>query len=63
MKDITDHPDYDPADFEKKCCNGSGLIEVNGEVESCPTCEAIIKKYQGYWGDESPNRTGDDIPF
>ena len=63
MKDVIDHPDYDPADFEGKCCNGSGLVEINGEVVGCPKCTAIIKKYSCYEPTVWPLNIDDSLPF
>jgi len=65
MPDVTDHPEYDPADFERDmlCCHGTGLIEVRGEVEQCPFCQAIIEKYRDYLPKQEGKPDKDGIPF
>ena len=61
-----DHPEYDPADFQKNCCDGLGLVEKNSEAIPCPHCEFMLKKYDGYlpvWSEIQKDRLNEAVPF
>lgn len=47
----------------ERCCNGSGLIEVDGNVTSCPVCEAEIQKIKKKYPAPEPKLYEDGIPF
>jgi hypothetical protein len=62
---VTAHPEFDETDFEPcTLCRGTAFVEVNGEVEDCPRCDAIQTKYADYLPENQiPRPANDEIPF